>query len=211
MGEKHKLGDDEPRYSFKIILFGDINVGKTSLMLRYTDGTFSETTPTVTDELRVKLINIDGATIKLVIWDTAGQENFRPTFTSSYSKGAHGAIFVYSINDKKTLENVRGWVSNVEGQTSANCCKLLVGNKKDLRAGYATEVTKGEGQALADQLKVTFFETSAKNDSEGIENIFVKLATDIKSQLQDSEIRKPIFIKEDNNSHTICGIKCSIV
>src|SRR4051794_14346761 len=99
---------------FKLLLVGDSNVGKTSLLLRFTQGSFNESVRnTVGVDLRVKMVNYRGKKLKLTIWDTAGQERFR-TLTSAYYRGAHGVILVYSINDRDSFTNLSHWLKEID-------------------------------------------------------------------------------------------------
>ena len=94
-------------YVFKLVLIGDSGVGKSCLLLRFADDTYTEShISTIGVDFKIRTIQLDGKTIKLQIWDTAGQERFR-TITSSYYRGAHGIIVVYDTTDSETFEHVR--------------------------------------------------------------------------------------------------------
>merc|ERR1719369_136578 len=100
-------------YSFKILLVGDSGVGKSCLLLRYTDDTYSESyTSTIGLDFMMKTVEVDGKTCKLQIWDTAGQERFKTT-TASFYRGAHGIIIVYDVTNNETFENIRQWLIEI--------------------------------------------------------------------------------------------------
>mmetsp|Transcript_18964 Transcript_18964/g.21787 ORF Transcript_18964/g.21787 Transcript_18964/m.21787 type:complete len:123 (-) Transcript_18964:275-643(-) len=116
-------------YLFKILLIGNSGVGKSSLLLRFADDTFTDNfMPTIGVDFKIRTLEVDGKTIKLQIWDTAGQERFK-TITSSYYKGAHGIIVVYDITDKESFKNIDTWMNEVEKHASDNVSRILCGNK----------------------------------------------------------------------------------
>ena len=111
---------------FKILLIGDAGVGKSSILLRYTDDSFEEhMASTIGVDFKVKTVCIGGKTLKLTIWDTAGQERFR-TLTSSYYRGAHGIIVVYDITNLDSFKNVKRWLEEINKYARENVNKLLV-------------------------------------------------------------------------------------
>jgi small GTP-binding protein len=125
-------------------LIGDSGVGKSCLLLRFADDTYTESfISTIGVDFKIRTIELEGKTVKLQIWDTAGQERFR-TITSSYYRGAHGIIVVYDITDAESFANVRMWLKEVERYGSEGVCKLLVGNKSDLTGRRAVEYATGK-------------------------------------------------------------------
>ena len=119
-------------YLFKVLLIGNSGVGKSSLLLRFADDVFHENfMPTIGVDFKIRTIEVDGKTIKLQIWDTAGQDRFK-TITSSYYRGAHGIIVTYDINDRDSFAKVSEWMSEVDKHSDKNISRILVGNKKDL-------------------------------------------------------------------------------
>ena len=104
--------------TFKILILGDSNVGKTSLLLKFTDNIFNETyITTIGVEYKEKEITLDNIKYKLNIWDTAGQERFK-SITKNFFKSADGIIFVYDITNKSTFDNIKNWLIEAENKTS---------------------------------------------------------------------------------------------
>ena len=103
--------------------------------------------PTIGVDFKIRTIEVDGKTIKLQIWDTAGQDRFK-TITSSYYKGAHGIIVTYDITDRDSFAKVSEWMSEVDKLAQENISRILVGNKKDLED--KREVPYNEAKELAD-------------------------------------------------------------
>jgi Ras-related protein Rab-1A len=175
-------------YLFKILLIGNSGVGKSSLLLRFADDTFTDNfMPTIGVDFKIRTLEVDGRTIKLQIWDTAGQERFK-TITSSYYKGAHGIIVVYDVTDKESFKNIDTWMNEVEKHASDNVSRILVGNKNDLEE--SRQVSTDEGKELADQYNIRFMETSAK-ESANVEEAFTLMTKEIKSRVVHTEARKP--------------------
>ena len=175
-------------YLFKILLIGNSGVGKSSLLLRFADDTFTDNfMPTIGVDFKIRTLEVDGRTIKLQIWDTAGQERFK-TITSSYYKGAHGIIVVYDITDKESFKNIDTWMNEVEKHASDNVSRILVGNKCDM--DESRQVSTDEGKELADQYNIRFMETSAK-ESANVEEAFTLMTKEIKSRVVHTEARKP--------------------
>lgn len=167
-------------YLFKLLLIGDSGVGKSCLLLRFADDTYTESyISTIGVDFKIRTIELDGKTIKLQIWDTAGQERFR-TITSSYYRGAHGIIVVYDVTDQESFVNVKQWLQEIDRYASENVNKLLVGNKCDLTSKKVVDYTTAK--EYADQLGIPFLETSAKN-STNVEQAFMTMAAEIKNRM----------------------------
>jgi Ras-related protein Rab-1A len=148
-----------PKYVFKVVVVGEGGVGKTSLILRYTQDRFlGEYITTIGTNFAVKTLNIDGQQIKLQLWDLGGQAQFM-RIRSFYYPGARAAVVVYSTADRNTFEVVPKWAKEVR-----NICGdiplTLLGNKIDL--DNERRVKKEEGVSRASQINAEFFETSAK-------------------------------------------------
>merc|ERR1711988_1158168 len=167
-------------YLFKLLLIVDSGVGKSCLLLRFADDTYTESyISTIGVDFKIRTIDLDGKTVKLQIWDTAGQERFR-TITSSYYRGAHGIIVVYDVTDKESFNNVKHWMQEIDKYAADGVNKLLVGNKCDLSSKKV--VSYDEAKELSDSLGVKFMETSAKN-AHNVEQAFQAMAKDIKQRV----------------------------
>merc|ERR1711963_182576 len=175
-------------YLFKLLLIGDSGVGKSCLLLRFADDTYTESyISTIGVDFKIRTIELDGKTIKLQIWDTAGQERFR-TITSSYYRGAHGIIVVYDVTDQESFNNVKQWLQEIDRYARENVNKLLVGNKCDLTNKKVVDYTSAK--EYADQLGIPFLETSAKNAT-NVEQAFMTMAAEIKNRVGPPAAAQP--------------------
>ncbi|KAL8094730.1 hypothetical protein AgCh_036302 [Apium graveolens] len=181
-------------YLIKLLLIGDSGVGKSCLLLRFSDGSFTTSfITTIGIDFKIRTIELDGKRIKLQIWDTAGQERFR-TITTAYYRGAMGILLVYDVTDESSFNNIRNWIRNIEQHASDNVNKILVGNKADMDESKRA-VPTSKGQALADEYGIKFFETSAKTNM-NVEEVFFSVAKDIKQRLAETDSKsEPQTIK----------------
>jgi Ras-related protein Rab-1A len=118
-------------------------------------------------------MSIDQRAVDVQLWDTAGQEQYS-AITRRYVAGANGVLLVYDITQRDTFERVRKWIQTVDEMSSGPTVKVLVGNKVDLAA--ERKVEEKEGQELAKELNIEFFETSAKENI-NVAKAFEALAT----------------------------------
>lgn len=164
----------------KLLMIGDSGVGKTCLLLRYANDSFSPTfITTIGIDFKIKNVDIEGTRIKLQIWDTAGQERFR-TITTSYFRGAQGILLVYDVTDRRSFESIRNWISQIQQHADVHVNKILVGNKCDMVDEKV--VSTAEGQKLAAEFGIPFAEVSAKNDIK-VDDSFQNLAKAVKDRL----------------------------
>jgi small GTP-binding protein len=158
---------------YKVILAGDGAVGKTSLIEKFITGKFEKDYKmTLGTNIFAKSFVVDGSSVKLIIWDLAGQPHFKYV-RSGFYLGATGALLVYDVTRKSTLENLDNWRAEMEKNTGDVSAAVVVGNKCDL--DNMREVKKGEGKSYADGIGAPFFETSAKA-GDNVENSFLALA-----------------------------------
>jgi|Transcript_88010 small GTP-binding protein len=166
-------------YMFKYIVIGDTSVGKSCLLLQFTDKRFrSEHDVTIGVEFGSKTIDIDGKPTKLQIWDTAGQESFR-SITRSYYRGAAGALIVYDISRRETFDHVVRWLDEVRQQSDRKTIITLIGNKSDL----TRRVSYDEGSRFAKENGLLFTETSARSD-DMVDEAFCMTAREIYRNIQ---------------------------
>jgi small GTP-binding protein len=175
-GTGHK-GDFDVQ--LKLLLIGDGSVGKSSLLARYTEDTFSaQWISTIGIDFKTKLVELDGLRVRCQIWDTAGQERFR-TLTSSYYRGAHGVLLVYDVTRPETFAHLNAWLSEIEMYSPSggkHVVKLLVGNKSDLEADRA--VSTKEGEEWARSKGMLFLESSAKS-GEAVKSVFEEVVSKV--------------------------------
>ena len=146
--------------NYNNFIFKNIAVGKSCILLQFTDNKFrNQHELTIGVEFGAKTIQIDGKTIKIQIWDTAGQEAFQ-AITRTYYKGAIGALLVYDITRRETFTHVTKWLEEVRNNSSKTITIILIGNKKDLED--KRQVSYEEGEAFAKENGLMFLETSAK-------------------------------------------------
>ena len=192
-------------YLFKVLLLGDSDVGKSSLILRYTEETFnSKLVNSIGVDFKMKKREIDGKVIKVQIWDTAGHERFR-SITYSYYRGANAIIIVFDLSDKKSFISITEWLKQIEKHAKENVFKFLVGNKSDLVE--QRKVSYDEAKQYADEHELPYIETSAK---EGI-NINELFDSSIKSFLNNSNNfsgEKNIKLNSQNTNSSEKGICC---
>jgi Ras-related protein Rab-2A len=171
-------------YLLKYVIIGDSGVGKSNILLRYINGTFSdEFKATVGVEFGAKNIEINNRIYRIQIWDTAGQENFR-SIARAYYKNSVCACVVYDIANRSSFNSVQSWIDDCTKQTPKSILLLLIGNKSDLND--QREVQYEEGAEFAKRRNMIFLETSAKNGN-NISDIFEKSVKFIDKNIQENK------------------------
>ncbi|MBA7614382.1 MAG: GTP-binding protein [Candidatus Lokiarchaeota archaeon] len=161
----------ESQYKFKITLFGPGGVGKTSLLLRYIKDYFSnDLKKTIGSNFLIKDVELDGKSIRLLLWDIGGQPQFHKLRTI-YFKGSNAALGVFDLSSSQTLLKIPGWISSIKKTVKKTIPMVLIGNKADLER----EVDRLEAEDLAKRLNCEYMETSAKT-GENVELVFEKIA-----------------------------------
>lgn len=151
---------------------GDAAVGKTSLVRRYIQHSFKENyLVTIGVQVSTQEIKLDNISIRLLVWDVAGQKSFQ-SVTPLYFKGADAAIIVFDVTNKETFENIENWLNRVF-ETEKDSVVVLCGNKIDM--SYARIITPEEAKEKAKQLNLpVYIETSAKT-GEGVQELFMRV------------------------------------
>jgi len=171
-------------WMFKYILIGDSGVGKSALLLSFTDKRFQPSQgPTIGVDFGVRNVSIEGQPIKLSIWDTAGQEEFR-SIAKSYYRGAAGALLVYDITRRETFNHLTTWLDDLKTAASQHTIIMLIGNKSDLEG---RQVSTQEGEEFAREHGLYFIETSAKK-MQNVDEAFLDTARHIFKLIQDGSI-----------------------
>lgn len=168
-------------YMFKYIIVGDSNVGKSCLLLSFTDRRFRDHHDvTIGVEFGSRTIHIDGLPMKIQIWDTAGQESFR-SITRAYYRGATGCLLVYDISRRETFDHTMQWLQDVRSHSGSKTVIMLVGNKSDLPR---KQVSHKEGEQFAKDNGLVFIETSAKTTN-NVDEVFLETAREIHKNIKN--------------------------
>ena len=158
------------KYIIKILTLGDTTVGKSSIVLRFSDDVFDDTIfSRIGIDFKTKFMKVKDSTVKVLIWDTAGQEKFQ-NIAKNYYKGANGVLLVYDISNRKSFERVGFWLKELKENNKLDDLYLyLVGNKKDLEEKRM--ISTDEGKKFAEDNNIHFIEVSAKT-GEGVREVF---------------------------------------
>ena len=184
--------------TYKVILVGDVSVGKTNLLTQYVDGEFSEKdNSTIGIEFKNKIIELkNGRKIRLQIWDTCGQEKFM-SITKNYFRGCSAALFVFDVTKKDTFNNLKEWLNLFNEFNDEKTIKILIGNKNDLKQ---KDVNKEEIDKFAKAYFAKYFEISALN-KEDIDKKFDEIFGNLKEKENDNSINdNPINDNPINNN-----------
>jgi len=193
-------------FLFKFIIIGDEAVGKTCLLLQFTDKRYRTSHQvTVGVEFGSRTVQIGDKTIKLQCWDTAGQDRFR-SIVRSYYRGAAGALLVYDITRRDSFEHVTQWLQEARSNADPDLVITLVGNKND--RSHERVVSYEEGRSFAQQNGLHFLETSAVTGSH-VDDAFTATATLVyrKNMLQNQTAGIPGPGGYRQNAYLSAGIQ----
>ncbi len=187
---------------YKILLLGDSTVGKTCFLLRYMDETFIDShMATIGLDYRLKTMILgEQKIVKVQLWDTAGQDKFR-AITRNYYKGANGIILIYDVTNINTYENIKKWLNEIKEEISDKVSIILIGNKIDNE--NQRKITKEQGEKLANEVNIPFFETSAKT-GEGIDAAIKDLVKKVMVYISKKNGRDNLKLSENSQKRKCC-------
>ena len=200
-GDNNQTNNASPNYQyiFKVILIGDSNTGKTSLINRFVNNTFDEKyLCTIGVDFFMKTIEVDEQTIKLQIWDTAGMEKYK-SISSSYYRGSHAAFVIFDLTNKNTFDSITKWIEAYHKSNNPQFQKnvILIGNKSDLVD--SREITRAEAENFAKMNKMMYWETSAK-EGNNVEEVFTYIGQLLFETYKDENalVGNSLFMNKDN-------------
>ena len=161
--------------TFKIVLFGDPNVGKKSLSSRFLRNLFvSDSKMTIGVDFEVKSLMVDRKKVKLQVWEFAGEERFR-FLLPTYVRGARGGFFMYDITNYSSIAHIDDWLTIVKKEIKSEDIFpiIVLGNKADLKENR--EVAASEGIKIAKSSGVDGFIECSTKTGENIEEAFEAL------------------------------------
>lgn len=189
--------------TYKMILVGDTNVGKTSLITKYKSGMDNDFIPNTPNTIGctqfVITKEINGIEVNASVWDTAGQEKYR-ALGPLYYRGSHACILVFDVTNEQSFKDLDEWRNIVQGSTSEDIIFYVVGSKTDLIPDFETQFERENAQEYAEKIGAKLLFTSSQ-DGSGIEELFNDIMTSF-TQLQINEDGK--IIKNNNKDGSCC-------
>ncbi|VVC33252.1 Hypothetical protein CINCED_3A016058 [Cinara cedri] len=192
----------ENNHRFKIVLLGESEVGKSSLVDRFVKNQFHEFPQNTIGAYFTKTVLINDLTVQLEIWDTAGQERYH-VLAPMYYRRTQAAIIVYDITDHVTFEKAKKWIKELQNQVPSTLT-MLVGNKLDLNICRSVEFD--ELQKFADENNLLFMETSAKH-SVNVTDVFKTIArklSKIETANADDGRSQHLLVGSENDDKRNC-------
>lgn len=183
-------------YLLKVVMIGDPDVGKSCMLLSFSDGTFTDSyLSTIGVDFRHRVLKLEDRSVKVQVWDTAGHERYR-TITTAYYRGANAIVLVYDVTQKESFNHVADWLCDVR-KVVPESLVVLAANKIDL---CDRVVSTKEGESLAEELGTTYIEVSAKTGA-NIDQLFRDIAYDRDQLTKPSEIPLEIPIEQKSTDH----------
>ncbi|XP_014901711.1 EF-hand calcium-binding domain-containing protein 4A isoform X1 [Poecilia latipinna] len=189
---------------FKVVFLGNSGVGKTSFIRHYCTGNYcSKMSSTVGVDFQMKTLILNSTTITLQLWDTAGQERYR-SITEQYYRKADGILAMYDVTHRASFSAVRGWMDSVRDKMCDGTVLMLLGNKLDLADNNNREITRPEGERLAEDYQALFHECSAKTGYY-MDELMVHLAEMLVTK-DDRQCEDAFLLTEDTAQRNCCAL-----
>ncbi|KAK1347309.1 small GTP-binding protein [Hamiltosporidium tvaerminnensis] len=193
----------DPFYRYKILILGESNVGKTSILYRFTEGIFKYTLMnTIGIDFVSKDIKVEDKDVRLQIWDTAGQERFH-SITRSYYRNANGILLVFDLTDPRSFDCVDKWYEEIVEEVGNGIPIFLVGNKRDMLDGVDFEDVFTAYSEKAEIKKIKFFITSAKS-GDNIDEVFYEMAKCLMNKRSKCINERVTFVKNEYRKRGCC-------
>lgn len=175
----------------RVVLCGEASVGKSSILNRFSTGVFNSTlNSTVAGAFHTQYVRVNGQTVSLEIWDTAGCERYHSVIPSFF-KNAAAVVIVYDVTKRDTFENLDFWVNFSRNNAPEKVNLFIVANKVDLFE--SRQVKYDEGKGFSDHHECAGFEETSAKTGEGIENLFAMLAAVPPNGTVDVEVRGEVI------------------
>uniref|UniRef100_A0A7E4ZUU2 Ras-related protein Rab-21 n=1 Tax=Panagrellus redivivus TaxID=6233 RepID=A0A7E4ZUU2_PANRE len=202
---------------FKVVLLGEGAVGKSSILLRYIENKFNNKHLSTTQaSFATRKLTVNGKTVELNIWDTAGQEKYH-SLGPIYYRGSQGAMLIYDITDTRSFERIKNWVRELQEVLKGTATLLVVGNKVDLDA--TRQIQRETAEEYAKSVGALYAECSAKENIdidalfETITKAMMAKASEVSTlnrgaSLRRSTSRRTIQVSDDTDTEAAPKKKC---
>ncbi|KAK2896350.1 hypothetical protein QQF64_006236 [Cirrhinus molitorella] len=187
--------EEDMEVAIKVVVVGNGAVGKSSMIQRYCKGIFTKDyKKTIGVDFLERQIIVNGEDVRLMLWDTAGQEEF-DAITKAYYRGAQACVLVFSTTDRESFEAISSWREKVEIEVG-DIPTVLVQNKIDLLDD--TVIKNEEAEGLAKRLKLRFYRTSVKEDL-NVNEVFKYLADKYLQRLKQQSAEETEVVHSSSN------------
>ncbi|KAL6101739.1 rab23 [Pungitius sinensis] len=187
--------EEDMEVAIKVVVVGNGAVGKSSMIQRYCKGVFTKDyKKTIGVDFLERQIIVNDEEVRLMLWDTAGQEEF-DAITKAYYRGAQACVLVFSTTDRESFQAIDSWREKVEAEVG-DIPTVLVQNKIDLLED--TVIKNEEAEASAKRLKLRFYRASVKEDL-NVNEVFKYLAEKYLQRLKQQTAEETEVLHSTSN------------